>query len=53
MAHLADIEKRAEAAGDPAQVDAVGAILAEARRCLTDDATDEKEDPDGAPGGES
>ena len=53
MAHIADIEKRAEAAGDPAQVDAVGAILAEARRCLTDDPTDAKEDPDGEPGGDA
>jgi hypothetical protein len=53
MAHIADIEKRAEAAGDPAQIDAVGAILAEARRCLTDDPTDAKEDRDGEPGGES
>ncbi len=53
MAHIADIEKRAEAAGDPAQVDAVGAILAEARRSLTTDPTDEKEDPDGDPGGDA
>lgn len=53
MAHLADIEKRAEAAGDPAQRQAVGAILAEARACLGQDPTDEKEDPDGEPGGES
>ncbi|TDH62446.1 hypothetical protein E2C06_11280 [Dankookia rubra] len=52
IAHLADIEKRAEAAGDPAQIDAVGALLAEARRSIADDPTDAKEDPDGEPGGE-
>ena len=53
IAHIADIEKRAEATGDPAQVQAVGEILAEARRCLADDPTDEKEDPHGEPGCES
>ena len=52
IAHLADIEKRAAAAGDPAQVDAVGEILAEARRSLAEDPTDAKEDPDGEPGGD-
>lgn len=53
IAHLADIGKRAAATGDPAQQQAVGAILAEARACLGEDPTDEKEDPDGEPGGES
>jgi hypothetical protein len=57
LAHIADIEKRAEAAGDDTQRDSIGEILAEARRHLAaslDDATlDEKEAADGDPGGDA
>ena len=53
LAHLSDIEKRAESYGDEAQQQAIGSILAEARMHLADSPPDEKEAPDGEPGGDA
>jgi hypothetical protein len=51
LAHLGDIEKRAESIGDETQQQAIGAILAEARLQLAGAPPDEKEAADGDPGG--
>ncbi|MFC7476475.1 hypothetical protein ACFQS7_19060 [Dankookia sp. GCM10030260] len=51
LAHLAELEKRAISIGDDTQAEEIGGLLAEARRSLADDPNEEKEDPDGDPGG--
>lgn len=53
LAHLEQLEKRAEGHSDEAQQRAVGDILAEARRHLAAAPPDEKESPDGDAGGDA
>jgi hypothetical protein len=53
LAHLAELEKLAERHCDEAQQQAVGDILAEARRRLAAIPLDEKEDLDGDAGGDA
>jgi len=53
MAHLGDVLKRVETSGTPAQQDAVGEIVADARRSFAALTPDAKEDPDADPGVES
>lgn len=53
LSHLEQLDKIAGLLGSEAQQEAVGAILAEARRNLAALSHDEKEDPDGDAGGDA